>query len=101
MLEAEAASRSELLARDQSESTKMVIWIWMQVLVEESLERAASNHLYHLHREEAEEEEQQEPQEEEIPEQPNMPSSEVYEVTKPTSGKAASRQLAQLSRSMV
>lgn len=103
VLEVEAASKSELLARAPFESTRMEIWIWMQVsvlLVEESLERAASNHPHHLDREVRDEEEPQDLREEEIPERPNTPSSEVYGGNKPTSEKPASRQLVQLSRLM-
>jgi hypothetical protein len=100
---AEAVFKSELGGRAPFESTKMEIWIWMQLLVlvdEESLEKAASNHLCHLDRKVLEEEEQQDLRGEEIPEQPNMPSSEVYEGNKPISGKAASRQMEPLFKSM-
>ena len=83
----EVEYKSEQAELAQSESTKMEIWIWMLgsvQRVEESLEEAALNHLYHPDRKVLEEEERLE----ERPEQTNMPSSEVCEESKSTFAKA-------------
>lgn len=101
-VEVEAASKNAILAHAPLGSIKMEIWIWMQVqvlMVEESLEKAASNHLCHLVPKVPEEEGRQVHRGEEIPEQPNTPSSEACEDSKPTSWNPASQQVERPSKS--
>jgi hypothetical protein len=81
----------------------MEIWIWMQVpvmVVEGSLEKAASNHPYLLDPEAPAEDEGQDHRGEEIAGQTNTTSSEVYDTKMSTFWNPASRPVEQPSRWM-
>ena len=93
---AEEAYKSVELVQAPLRSTRMGIWIWTQVLalvVEESLEKVASNHPYRLDPEAPAEEEGQGHREEEMPVQPSITSSEVYDTKTLTFWNPASPQV--------
>jgi hypothetical protein len=93
---AEEAYKSVELAQVPLESTRMEIRIWTQVpalMVEESLERVASNHPFRLDPEAPAEEEGQGHREEGMPGQPSITSSEVYDTKTLTFWNPASPQV--------